>query len=246
MKLSGITRRIMRHDRTLALASWLIAHYLRLAYFTTLWSFESSPQCCETNLKSDPLFVFLWHNRIAAMPLIWNQHPGRASGGEKVLAIVVSDHRDGRMVSATMERFKVEHVPVSSKEKQLTSAKNVLRAIRAGRTVGMTPDGPRGPRMRMKSPAVALARLAGARISLITYSVKRRVVLKSWDSFILPLPFNRGVILWDDGFEAPEMLDDEATAQLTKKIEVALTKLTNEGDAMMGHDPIEPAPRSQS
>ncbi len=242
MKLSGITRRIIRHDRVHALMSWLIAQYLRLAYFTTRWSFESWPQCRAVIMGGSPLFVFLWHNRIAAMPLIWKQHPWRESGGEKVLTIVVSGHRDGRMVSRTMQRFKVEHVAVSSKEKQLTAAKGVLRAVRAGRTVGMTPDGPRGPRMRMKTPAVTLARLAGAHISLIAYSVRRRVVIDSWDRFILPLPFNEGVILWEEGFEVPKDLDDEATAKLAEEIETALTALTDKADRMMGHAPIEPAP----
>ena len=243
MKLSGIARTSMRHDRTQALASWLIAQYLKLAYFTTRWTFESWPQSRAAIMGGKPIFVFLWHNRIAAMPLIWKQHPWRETGGEKVLTIVVSDHRDGRMVSATMKHFKVEHVPVSSKEKQLTAAKNVLRAIRAGRTVGMTPDGPRGPRMRMKAPAITLARLAGARIALITYSVKRRVVFGSWDRFILPLPFNRGVILWDDGFEVPGDLDEAGTMEFARKVEDALTALTNRADQMMGHEPIEPAPR---
>jgi len=243
MKLSGITRRITRHPAVQSLASWLIAQYLKLAYFTTRWTFESWPQSHTTIMAGAPLFVFLWHNRIAAMPLIWKQHPWRESGGEKVLTIVVSDHRDGRMVSSTMERFKVEHVPVSSKEKQLTAAKNVLRAIRAGRTVGMTPDGPRGPRMRMKAPAVTLARLAGARIALIAYSVKWRVVLGSWDRFLLPLPFNRGVILWDEGFDVPKDLDESGAAKLAEEIEVALTGLTNKADRMMGHAPIEAAPR---
>ena len=246
MKLSGITRRITRHERLHAAAGWIIAQYIRLAYFTTRWDFESWPTARTMIMKGDPLFVFLWHNRIAAMPLIWKQHPWRDTEGEKVLTIVVSDHRDGRMVSSTMEHFRVEHIPVSSKEKQLTAAKNVLRAIRAGRTVGMTPDGPRGPRMRMKTPAITLARLAGARIALIAYSVKRRFVMRSWDRFILPLPFNHGVVLWDDGFEVPKNLDDAGADQLAGQIETALTELTDRADRLMGHEPIAPAAPDQS
>jgi hypothetical protein len=246
MKLSDIRRRITRNEHVQSLANWLIAQYLKFAYFTTSWTFDSWPQSRATIMAGEPLFVFLWHNRIAAMPLIWKQHPWRESGGQKVLTIVVSDHRDGRMVSATMDRFKVEHVPVSSKEKQLTAAKNVLRAIRAGRTIGMTPDGPRGPRMRMKTPAITLARLAGARIALIAYSVKRRVVLGSWDRFILPLPFNTGVILWEEGFDVPKDLDDAGADKLAAKIETALTALTNKADSMMGHEPIEAAPRQKA
>ena len=83
MKLSGLTRRITRHDSVQAAISWLIAGYIRLAYFTTRWTFENWPQSRALIMAGEPLFVFLWHNRIAAMPLIWKQHPWRETAAAR-------------------------------------------------------------------------------------------------------------------------------------------------------------------
>ena len=60
----------------------------------------------------------------------------------------------------------------------------------------------------------------------------------------MPLPFNRGVVLWEDGFEIPADLDEAGAERLALEIEDALSALTNRADELMGHAPIEAAPRA--
>src|SRR5262249_1086726 len=71
----------------------------------------------------------------------------------------------------------------------------MVRQLRQGESVGITPDGPNGPAMRASAGIVGVARLAGVPILPMTYATSRRRILQTWDRFHLPLPFSRGVFL---------------------------------------------------
>jgi len=60
----------------------------------------------------------------------------------------------------------------------------VIRALEAGACVGITPDGPRGPRMRAHPGLVMAARVARVPIVPAAYSVRRRRLLGTWDRFV--------------------------------------------------------------
>ena len=60
----------------------------------------------------------------------------------------------------------------------------------------MTPDGPRGPRMKINSSIVKIASLTGYKIVPLAYSVKNKIFLNSWDKFLLALPFGKGCFIW--------------------------------------------------
>ena len=66
----------------------------------------------------------------------------------------------------------------------------LARLLKDGEVVGITPDGPKGPRMRANSGVVSLAKVAGAPIVPLTFSSSFSHVFGSWDRFVLPLPFS--------------------------------------------------------
>ena len=92
-----------------------------------------------------------------------------------------------------------------------------------GGVIAMTPDGPRGPRMRAKRGPVQLAKLAGSPLMAIAWSTSNCIVFhKSWDHFILPLPFGHGALIWGDPIAPPPMDASDA------EIEAVRLKLENE------------------
>ena len=105
----------------------------------------------------------------------------------------------------------------------------------------MTPDGPRGPRMRISDGIVQAAKLAGVPIFPLTYSSSRRRVFGSWDRFVLPFPFSKGVFSWGDPIHVPRDMDDAGLEAKRLELETALTKLTQEKDRKLGLEVIEPA-----
>ncbi len=218
-----ILRPLFRSDGFQTAASWIISKYLRLVFATTSWTFVGVDECRARLEQGERFFVVLWHNRIAMMPLAWDMMPTQ-------LTILASSHADGRFVSRLMGRFGIETIGVSSKGSNLKAGKQAMKAFSDGSCIGITPDGPRGPAMRFSPAPIILAQRCKTRISFVTYSVRRRIVLRSWDRFIVPLPFNKGVIIWNEGFDVPQDLDEDGVKALQLKLEQALIDFTNEGD----------------
>jgi lysophospholipid acyltransferase (LPLAT)-like uncharacterized protein len=63
--------------------------------------------------------------------------------------------------------------------------------LRCGEDVGLTPDGSRGPRYVLKPGLVLLAQLSGRPILPVGVEYSRCLRLKSWDGFMIPMPFSR-------------------------------------------------------
>jgi lysophospholipid acyltransferase (LPLAT)-like uncharacterized protein len=112
---------------------------------------------------------------------------------------------------------------------------------RGGRWAAITPDGPRGPRMRVQPGLLMMARIAGAPVVPVAFSTTRGRLLGTWDRLLLPLPFGRGVYV----VGAPIFLArdaDAATAESQRlEIEAALTAVTREADRLCGRQTPDPA-----
>ena len=117
----------------------------------------------------------------------------------------------------------------------------MLKIIQSGENVAITPDGPRGPRMRAQAGIVLLARLSGAPIVPATYAVSRRKLASSWDRFVIALPFSRGVYLWGAPIYVARDADEEALENARLELENSLNDLTEAADRRVGVVPVTPA-----
>ena len=117
----------------------------------------------------------------------------------------------------------------------------MLKALKAGDCVGITPDGPRGPRMRASDGIVNVARMSGAPILPATFGVSRGRVLGSWDRFLVAWPFGRGVIVWGQPIEVGRDADADALEDARARVEAGLNAVTREADRLSGRPPVEPA-----
>ncbi|HTW26318.1 MAG TPA: lysophospholipid acyltransferase family protein [Acetobacteraceae bacterium] len=144
-----------------------------------------------------PCIVAFWHERLPLMPVLWRiarrrwRAPGRAH-------VLVSRHRDGRLIGAVVGRFGLDAVHGSSGRGDKGGAagmRSLLGLLAAGDHVAITPDGPRGPRRQAAGGVAQLAALSGAPVLPAAAQCSRRRVLRTWDRMVLPLPFGRGVIV---------------------------------------------------
>jgi lysophospholipid acyltransferase (LPLAT)-like uncharacterized protein len=124
----------------------------------------------------------------------------------------------------------------------MSAMRALVRTVRGGGWIGITPDSPPGPRMRAKPGVAMLARLARVPVIPASYSVARRRVLGSWDRLVVPKPFSRGVFLWGEPIVVAPDADDRAIDQARRRVEEALTQLSAEADRRCGHAAIEPGP----
>jgi lysophospholipid acyltransferase (LPLAT)-like uncharacterized protein len=112
-----------------------------------------------------PFILAFWHGRLFLMPYAY---PGRR------IAILISEHRDGEMISRTMARFGFSTARGSSTRGGSGGLREIVRHIRSGFDAAFTPDGPRGPRHVVQPGVIAAARLSGAPIIPVTFSCSKK------------------------------------------------------------------------
>jgi lysophospholipid acyltransferase (LPLAT)-like uncharacterized protein len=127
-----------------------------------------------------PFIFALWHNRI--LPLLYAH---RNEG----MVLLISRHRDAGYLATLAERWGYRFVRGSSRRGGEVGLLGVVRALKEGSVVAVTPDGPRGPAGRVKPGVVAAAQHAGVPIIPATARLSRAWSLASWDRFAIPKPF---------------------------------------------------------
>lgn len=206
------------------------AAYARFVHATTRWQVVGAEAPRRMIAEGGVVIGSFWHGRLMLMPFIWP--PGRP------FYVLSSKHRDGRLIADVIARLGITTIDGSSSKDGAQALRAMVKALRAGNCVGMTPDGPRGPLMQAAPGVGALARLSGAPVVPVAYSVSRRLLLDSWDRFIVPLPFGRGVFFWGEPLVIPRDADDEAATRL---IAAAMTAAADQADDLAGVPRIRPA-----
>ncbi len=180
----------------------LIGIYLRLALRSARWTVDAPASSWPLMLGVDgqTAIIAFWHEFLPLVPALWWH--ARAANPSLTMTVLISRHRDGRMITEIVQRWGVKTVAGSSnragagRDKGGTAAlRGLLSLLRAGSLIAITPDGPRGPR-RVLQPGVArLAALSGIPVIAAAASCRPGRRLGSWDRMVLPLPFSRGRIV---------------------------------------------------
>jgi lysophospholipid acyltransferase (LPLAT)-like uncharacterized protein len=231
-----LSRRILDLGVLRAFACWLTALYIKLVHATGRWRTVGGEIPDAYWQRNEPFILAFWHGRLLMMPYVWQQ--GRA------MNMLISQHRDGELIARTISHFDLGAVRGSPKSGGAAALRTMIRSLKAGEWVGVTPDGPRGPRMRSSDGVISVARLSGVAVIPATYAARRRRVLNTWDSFTIPLPFTEGVFLWGEPLHVPRDAGEDATEASRRQLEDRLNALTAEADRLCGQEPVAPAPLS--
>lgn len=130
------------------------------------------------------IFAF-WHNRILMMPYLYERYcPGRR------MLMLVSRSRDGEFITRIMNRFGIDGVRGSSSKGGSGALREMVRELekKSARDIGITPDGPRGPKGRVQDGVLAVSHASGKPIIPVTTHLSRKWELPSWDRFQIPQP----------------------------------------------------------
>ena len=185
-----------------AVLAWLV----RAWHLTLRVERRNSAVFTDPQLRARRPVIMLWHDEI--FPLI------PAHAGER-MACVVSQSRDGEILSTVLESFGFLTVRGSSSRggmRALVAARKLMDEQGVG--IIFTVDGPRGPRHKVKPGAVFLARLAGSPIVPVRAVMSRaKIFHRAWDKFQLPLPFSKCTIIYGAPVVLPDPGDDPAEMQ---------------------------------
>jgi len=226
-------KRLLRSAPVRSILAWFAAQYIRLLFLTTQWTVVCPPETARCLANGRPFIACFWHGRMimmrAALPRGITMH------------VLISEHRDGQLIARALADLGVATIGASSRRGGASALRGLCRLLARGENVGITPDGPRGPRMRAKAGAIKAAQLSGFPILPVSGAVGRRRILGSWDSFCLALPFSRGVIQWGEPILVPRDTRNDAAERLRLQLEERLNGLTAEADRRFGQAVIAPA-----
>lgn len=166
---------------------------------------------------SGVIYAF-WHGRML-IPLFTHRR--------RRISILISQHRDGEIISRVARVLGYNPVRGSTTRGGARALREMLRQAKRGGCLAITPDGPRGPRFIFQSGAVKLAQLTGLPILPVGIGIERKKVLRSWDRFVIPLPFSNCVYVFGERIRA-QRGDD--TVALTNLAQEKLGELTQVAD----------------
>jgi lysophospholipid acyltransferase (LPLAT)-like uncharacterized protein len=233
-----LDKRILRSRAAQNLTGLIAAVYIRFVYLTSRWTVIGG-DIPEKFWNENKIFLLcFWHGRLFMLPRSWNL--------SKPLYIMASMHRDGRLISDTVNQFGIKTIAGSTSKGGAMALRAMLKKAKGGEYVGITPDGPRGPRMRAQEGVVTLARLAKIPVIPVSCASSRSKILGSWDRFIVALPFGRGVFVWGEPITVPHTADETVLEAARKEIEDSLNAISAQADTLCGHTPILPAEETPS
>ncbi len=158
-------------------------HNLKLKIFVTIIDLLSKTWRISINgtFPEKPSIILFWHGKM--LP-VWKIFSGYSPIG------VVSKSKDGEILSTILETWNFRLIRGSSSK----DGKEVLNEIidnAKDNYILMTPDGPRGPKNKMKAGGIVAAQRSGISLYLCGVEIKNKFVFrKSWDNFNLPIPFS--------------------------------------------------------
>lgn len=215
-----------------ALAGFLLAAWLKLCFATMRWTHEGLEGAEKVWAAGGGVVVCFWHSRISLSPHSWpldRAQPARA---------MISLSPDGEFVARAVALLGFPAIRGSSRKKTARGFKQkggteafreVLRWVRAGNCIAITPDGPRGPAQSMAEGAIMLARLSKAPVVMLGLACRPALQLDTWDKAIVPLPFSRAAIVYGEPFL--EAADDSPAVRAVWKAK--LDALTERAEALV-------------
>lgn len=165
------------------------------------------------------IFVF-WHSRLFYLVYYYVMRSPRRKA-----CMLVSMSRDGDYGAALVRWLKQDAVRGSSSRGGQAAIRKLVSRIADGNNVAITPDGPRGPALTVREGVIKLAQMTGAKIIPVSYDATGRLLLKSWDRFMIVKPFGRVHMAFGEPVEVPRRISPEDRRGYAEQLERALHRL---------------------
>jgi lysophospholipid acyltransferase (LPLAT)-like uncharacterized protein len=186
------------------LAPPLAALVIRALGATLQWTIRDEAGLIRNPSQRSYLYAF-WHNRILMMPWLHERHLA-----SRTLTVMISQSRDGQMITRVAQAFGVQAARGSSSKKGIQAFLQLAHGLKKGNSdVAVTPDGPRGPRYAVHPGILYLSHLSQLPILPVTIQYAEKWEAGSWDRFQIPKPFTRATLQIHAPLPAPPDASEE-------------------------------------
>jgi len=196
--------------------------YIRAVNFTSSIQFEneSIPKQFWNNDK--PFILAFWHSQLMMIGFAWKK--------KQNVNILASSHSDGRFGAIVGKYFNLNNIQTSEKNKSV-SLRSIFKLLNDNNYIGITPDGPRGPKEIVSEGIIKIAKSSKVPIIPIGFWSSKNFKLKSWDSFLITLPFSKCSFVWNKPLEIPYNIQENQIQHyqklLQEKINQSVKKAQN-------------------
>lgn len=150
----------------------------------------SDPYGIRENPPHSPYIFAFWHRYILLMPAIYKLYAPHAA-----LTVLISRSKDGEFITRVIEYFGLNVARGSTQRGGHIAMRQLVNKLRDERCdIAFTPDGPRGPRGKVKPGILYISQSESLPIIPLYLSYSHKITLNSWDRFIIPLPFTQCTI----------------------------------------------------
>lgn len=237
-------KNIMTNPVIQEIIAGLIWAYMMLVKYTVRWEIRGKEHIQPQWDNPGSAVLCFWHGRVVGLLAGWRLDLLRPT-------ILISKSTDGDMITRTARNLGVRAVRGSSRNPKKDESgkggqqalKDIIKLLKDGEAVVVTPDGPRGPRYRAKPGAATAAVDTNTHAIVCGFAVKGMKALGSWDRQVLVWPFSKGVFVWGPIIPVPETgTRQEKIDLMRQQIEDSLIAINREADEACGLTPIEPDP----
>jgi len=177
----------------------------------------------------------LMADKTACIPCYWHQQHQLCANLIRqwirkgfAMSILVSASVDGEIPARIAGAWGADIIRGSANQTGALVMRDMHGALKRGRSIIMTPDGPNGPPFEFKAGNILMARISGAPLVPLACAADRTWHLTGWDRMMIPKPFARVVIAIGEPYVVPgdTPLDDLEVHRV--KMQDALMSLMNE------------------
>ena len=199
------------------------ALYVYIVYVSSKKIFINKTSFDKLILENESFIYALWHDQLLLSPLTWQT--------KKRIDILISKHKDGDIIADLIKYHGFNSIrgstnnPYKEKEKNtISSIRKIIKTLRGNVSIGITPDGPRGPRHKVSEGTINISRISNKKILPMALDYKKKWVLSTWDKFIIPKPFNKICIVWGDPLDT--IINKKDTSKQQETLEKSLINIT--------------------
>lgn len=203
-----ISRRILLKKAAVYLLPPIGTLLIRLIYYTSKKRFH-----LPETIPDEPVIFAFWHGDLLLQPYLYYKFRTKPHA-----VVLISDHYDGRIIAKIMRYFNLGTIHGSSNRSAAKVLITAIRSLKEGYDIGITPDGPQGPRHEVADGLIAMAHKTGAKVIVYQCIPSRFWQLSSWDRFTIPKPFGRLEFYASEPIDLNDVPMEDARAVIKKSM----------------------------
>ncbi len=203
------------------LGNLILKHSLDALCKTLRIKYKNKKAIDSLNKENQNFVLAFWHQ---TMLISWFVNRN------KNFAALTSKSKDGDLLARQLKHWKYEVVRGSSSKGGDVALAIMVDLAKNGKSVAITPDGPRGPVNKFKAGAVITAKKSKVPLVLMGVGIKSKKRLNSWDKFQVPNPFSEVQIIFSDPIWIDGNLSFDETSKIIEECERKLNELQTEAE----------------